>query len=102
MSLSPVQAAIGRALGYEPCDSAMAAEVYPVHSSLPAKDIRPATEADEAEAGWPMVRWQGEWYPAPTMEQVETWVFDSVVETPDERDVEPDDPDSWLSVLGLI
>lgn len=102
MPLAPEQAAIGRALGYEPLEACAATEAYPVDTCLPSSSLRPAAEADEAEPGWPMILWQGSWYPAPTMDQVETWVFDSVVETPDERDVEPDDPDSWLSVLGLI
>jgi len=33
---------------------------------------------------------------------VEFWTFDSVCETPDGRTVEPDHPESWLSILRLI
>jgi hypothetical protein len=36
------------------------------------------------------------------MEDVEEWTFDSVCFTPDEDEVEPDDPKSWLSILGMI
>ena len=50
----------------------------------------------------PYVLWKGEIYDVPCFEQLEYWVFDSVCETPDEDRVEPDHPDSWLSILGLI
>ena len=33
---------------------------------------------------------------------LEEWTFDSVCFTPAGDDVEPDHPDSWLSILGLI
>jgi hypothetical protein len=106
---SPDQQAIGAALGYTPVTADDGCAAYPVDTALPAERIRPAADlellgidANGAEPGWPFVLWQGEWYPAPTMARVEAWVFDSVVETPDERDVEPDDPDSWLSILGMI
>lgn len=42
------------------------------------------------------------WYDVPTMEEVEGWVFDSVCEAPSGDEVEPDHPDSWLSLLGVI
>jgi hypothetical protein len=42
------------------------------------------------------------WYEVPTMEEIEEWTFDSVCPTPAEDEVEPDHPDSWLSLLGLI
>lgn len=41
-------------------------------------------------------------YPVPSMEQIEEWVIDSVCETPEGDCVEPDLPDSWLSLLRLI
>ena len=46
--------------------------------------------------------WKGDQYETPSMEQLQEWVFDSVCETPDGDTVEPDHPDSWLSLLGLI
>jgi len=42
------------------------------------------------------------WYDIPTNEDIEEWSFDSVCFTPGDDEVEPDHPDSWLSILGLI
>jgi hypothetical protein len=42
------------------------------------------------------------WYEVPSNEDIEEWTFDSVAYTPAGDDVEPDHPDSWLSILGLI
>ena len=41
------------------------------------------------------------WYKVPTLAQIEAWVFDSVVDTPNGDPVEPDHPDSWLYLLGV-
>jgi hypothetical protein len=30
------------------------------------------------------------------------WTVDGMAETPDGRTVEPDDSDSWLSLLGVV
>lgn len=46
--------------------------------------------------------WRGRTYPVPSMSEIEEWVIDSVCETPDGECVEPDHPDSWLSLLGII
>ena len=42
------------------------------------------------------------WYDIPCLEDLEEWTFDSVCFTPDEDEVEPDHPDSWLRLLYLI
>jgi len=42
------------------------------------------------------------WYDIPTNEEIEEWSLDSVCFTPGDDEVEPDHPDSWLSILGLI
>ena len=42
------------------------------------------------------------WYDIPTNEEIEEWAFDSICFTPGEDEVEPDHPDSWLRILGLI
>jgi hypothetical protein len=42
------------------------------------------------------------WYDIPCLEDLEEWTFDSVCFTPDEQEVEPDHPDSWLRLLYLI
>ena len=46
--------------------------------------------------------WLGQDYPVPEMDQLEAWVLDSICETPEGDNVEPDHPDSWLSLLGII
>jgi hypothetical protein len=48
------------------------------------------------------LRWHRKWWPVPTLEEVETWTLDSVCPTPDGDIVEPDHPDAWLSLLGLV
>lgn len=48
------------------------------------------------------VIWRGKKYPTPTLEELEWWTFDGVCETPEGDAVEPDHPDSWLRILGLI
>jgi hypothetical protein len=50
---------------------------------------------------WTM-HWRGAWWPLPTMADLQHWTIDSVCETPDGRTVEPDAPDAWLSLLGLV
>jgi len=42
------------------------------------------------------------WYDIPSNEDIEEWAFDSICFTPADDEVEPDHPDSWLSILGLI
>jgi hypothetical protein len=48
------------------------------------------------------IHWRGKWWRLPTDTELEVWTFDSVCETPDGRIVEPDHPDSWLRILGLV
>ncbi len=48
------------------------------------------------------ITWRGTEYDVPSEDEIESWVMDSVCETPDGDTVEPDHPDSWLSILGLI
>jgi hypothetical protein len=93
MALSTEQQFIGCAMGYEPMTSEESAE--PADTSLCNRKI-------EIRDGWPHMLWRREWVPVPTMEEVEEWVFDSVCMTPDEDEVEPDAPNSWLSILGMI
>lgn len=93
MALLPEQQLIASTFGYEPVGEDIAGE--PADTSLCFHDI-------EDRNGWPHILYKGEWCPVPTMEEVEEWVFDSVCFTPDEDEVEPDHPHSWLSILGLI
>ena len=46
--------------------------------------------------------WNGQWLPIPTIDEFQEWTIDSVCPTPDGTDVEPDHPDSWLSLVGLV
>ncbi|MEZ5325905.1 MAG: hypothetical protein R3F19_12695 [Verrucomicrobiales bacterium] len=48
------------------------------------------------------ITWRGDDYALPTEAEIEFWTLDSVCETPDGDIVEPDHPDSWLSLLGLV
>lgn len=50
----------------------------------------------------PAIRWRGQWFDAPTDQQLNEWTIDSVCETPDGRTVEPDALGSWLRILRLI
>jgi len=50
----------------------------------------------------PQFLWQGQYYDKPTVEELEEWISDCGCETPAGDWTEPDDPDSWLSLLGLI
>lgn len=80
------------------------------HDALSNEDRDSPIDIDElaldsraGDDGWPEVRFRGEWHPVPTYGDIEDWIFDvSSCEAPDGSSVEPDDPNSWLSLLGLI
>lgn len=93
MALLPEQHAIADAFGYTVLTREEGKE--PADTSLCNRKI-------EMIDNWPYIKFKGELYPVPTMEEMEEWVFDSVCTTPDEDDVEPDHPHSWLSILGMI
>lgn len=93
MPLSPIQREIAKVIGYNPLSDDDAAE--PV-------DLSCCRLKQGEKDGWPVVRWRGEWHFVPTMDEVEQYVFDSTCPTPNDSDVEPDHPESWLSLLGLI
>lgn len=57
---------------------------------------------EELPESRPQFFWQGEYYDRPTTEEMEEWLSDCGCETPDGEWVEPDHPDSWLSLLGYI
>ena len=48
------------------------------------------------------LHWNGQWLPIPSILEFQCWTMDSICETPDGRMVEPDAPDSWLSLVGLV
>ena len=90
-----VSAAVAAAMGAPTLTANEESEAYPVADILPADCVK-------TENGWPMVRWRGKWWPAPTVGDVHRWCLDSVAETPDGRYLEPDNPESWPHILGLI
>ena len=93
MALLPEQELFASAVGYTPATGEELDE--PADTSLCFHEV-------EDRNGWPHVLWKGDWYPVPRVEEVEEWIFDSVCFTPDEDEVEPDAPEGWLSILGLI
>lgn len=46
--------------------------------------------------------WRGKVYDVPTIEELEEWMYESGCETPDGDWVEPDAPESWIRILGMI
>lgn len=48
------------------------------------------------------LRFGDAWHVIPSHDEALRWTFDGMAETPDGRIVEPDDPDSWLYLLGLV
>lgn len=45
--------------------------------------------------------WNGQTYHVPSEEELQAMVSNGVAETPDGEMVEPGDPNSWISLLGL-
>lgn len=56
----------------------------------------------DQHGGTKRMQWRGVWWPLPSDSELQEWTIDSVCETPDGRSVEPDHPESWLSLLGLV
>ena len=46
--------------------------------------------------------WHRKWWEVPSIGMFQHWTLDSVCEQPDGSIVEPDHPDSWLSLAQLI
>lgn len=46
--------------------------------------------------------YKGKEYDVPSLQQLEEWMEDGGTETPDGEWVEPDAPEGWLCLLGLI
>jgi hypothetical protein len=92
-----VAAAVAAAVGatYEPVTGDDSAAPFDPSESFPADRIRTVD-------GWPEVQWRGQWWPVPTLGEVESMAFDSVAESPDGRTVEPDAPDAWPRLLGIV
>lgn len=99
-----VAAAVAAAMGAPQLTDAEAAEPFPVAEVIPAARIKAGIlpGGETPEGGWPWVRWRGRWWPVPTVGEVHAMALDSVAETPAGDHVEPDHPDAWPRLLGLI
>jgi len=49
-----------------------------------------------------MFTFKGKQYKIPTIKTLEKWEWNGYCKTPDGRKVEPDHPESWMSLLGYI
>lgn len=87
-------------------DPALAAPpTKPENDGLPAsihlaKSARRRYRQDE-HGTW-QIQWRGTWWNAPTDPELDFWTIDSICESPDGRSLEPDHPESWLSILRLV
>jgi len=93
-TVAEVKAAVAAAMGSPELSAAEQAEPFPVSDVLPADRVK-------SQDGWLSVRWRGQWWPVPSTGEIETMISDSACDTPDGRQVEPDHPESWLSILAL-
>ncbi len=124
--LHPETSAIAQALGYTPATAEEGEEQFQAAITyVHGKTDRPAKSGDVCrneqgmllmyyypseehpehapdENGLSYAYLSEGWYEIPSFEDIETWSFDSVCPTPDESEVEPDHPDSWLRLLGMI
>lgn len=97
----PTPSDVGRAIAaavdatYESPTQSEAEEQFPANETVPANRLR-------TRDGILQLRWAGQWWDVPTVGEIEAWVYDSVCESPEGDSVEPDHPESWLSILGII
>lgn len=91
-----VAAAIAAALdcAYSPAGDD-SAEQFPARETVRADLLRDGPDGLE-------MFWRGRWWQVPTYGEVEGWALDSLAETPDGRTVEPDAPDAWPCLLGVV
>jgi hypothetical protein len=121
MALLPEQHEIAKVVGYEPVTKDEGSEQYPAdinyqllptgNTKLPRSRSIYRNKRGTLRCFWipsgnnytseEKESFQG-WYDVPDLEDIEEWTFDSVCSTPAGDDVEPDHPDSWLSILGII
>lgn len=90
-----VEKAVRRAMGYESATDTEAAEQFAARETVSADLLRDGPDGLE-------MLWRGRWWPVPTFGEVESWALDSLAETPDGRTVEPDAPDAWPRLLGIV
>lgn len=86
---------VAKAMGFNTVDD------EDTDKQFPAEEIINKEKLIDGNDGVKMF-WRGKYWLVPTMGEIEEWIYDSVCETPDGRMVEPDHPESWLSILQLI
>jgi hypothetical protein len=109
-----VEAAVRAAMGYQPVPADEAAAQFPAditRQKTGAGAVRRNSDSGELEFWWlprggnypfaDAMALAG-WYPVPAMADVEDWCLGSLAETPCGDSVEPDHPDAWPSLLGLV
>ena len=103
-TVAEVSAAVAAAMGAPSLTPDEEGDPFPVAEVMPADRVRAGIlpGGDTPQGGWPWIRWRGRWWPVPTVGEAHAMALDSVAETPDGRTVEPDAPDSWPRILGLI
>lgn len=98
-----VKDALNSVLGIEPLDAATAAGPPDMSLCSRSHQLLPFDPTGAGEKiPWPHVRYRHQWWPVPTMGDLEDMTHDDWCATPDDDEVEPDHPGSWLSILGLI
>lgn len=116
-TFAELQEATARALSYQPITEPESLEQYPLEVDFQPEPGRlpylGAVKRSPSGSLWLYWIPQGAnyratfddlvgWYQVPTLEEVESWTFSDTVPTPADDDLEPDHPDSWLRLLGLI
>jgi hypothetical protein len=109
-----VQSAVVAARGYETAAEPEASEQFPAavtKQTTGAGAVRRNPDSAELELWWlprggnysdaDAFSLAG-WYPVPCLADVEAWALDSVAETPCGDAVEPDHPDAWPRLLGVV
>jgi len=112
-----VQTAVARAMGYEPMGDDEGLQQFDAEPDfIPAPGRVPFNGAIQRKpSGSLWLYWMPQganyratfddlvgWYQLPTMAEIEEWSLGSTACSPCDDDVEPDHPDSWLRILGLI
>ena len=108
-----VQAAVAAAMGAPQLTDAEAAEQWPAELTRKTDGAGAIARRDgelalywlpSAEGGTDLMAAMdlAGWYPIPAAGDVERWCLGSTAETPAGDHVEPDHPDAWPRLLGLI
>ena len=70
--------------------------------AVPFKAPTQQTYEDENMSFPKEITWKGQSYSVPSLGELETMMLGDTAEAPDGTEVEPDHPDSWLSLLRIM